>query len=100
MTSFEFQQSGLLNALVVLLTKSSSQAMVERKKHESKGNEDYHEMRNTDKIEMAENQSQLSKEMTQKDAQNLILRLMLFAHAVAIDLNGHLPIMQLISQCH
>ena len=97
-TSFEFQQSGLLKALEIFLTKSPSQAYYELQVQKQQEKDE--EMKHSEEIAMSTAQKQASQEISQKDAKCLILRLKVFAHVLCHEKANKLPFKQLINQCH
>ena len=97
-TSFEFQTSGLLQALEIFLTKSPSQADFEQKLKLQQGKQE--EMKHSQELELSQVQKKAFQEITQEDAKCLILRLKVFAHSLCHVKAKKLPFKELIDQCH
>lgn len=88
-TSFEFQQSGLLKALEIFLTKSPSQANYELQVQKQQEKDE--EMKHSEEIVISSAQKQAGQEISQKDAKCLILRLKVFAHVLCHEKSNKLP---------
>lgn len=81
LTSFEFEDSGLLHSLQIYLTKSASQAeeLIGNKYEESKLNE--------------------KTEINKNEAQSYLLRLKVFVDTMCTKSNNKLPFKQLFNLC-
>ena len=97
-TTFEFVQSGILQALEIFLTKSPSLALIEREAlRNSTKNE---EMKHSEELILSAAQKQAKQQITQKEARCLIFRIKVAANLLCIDKLGKFPMKELIHQCH
>lgn len=98
MTSFEFYQSGILQALEIFFTKSPSLALIEREALRNRGRGE--EMKHSEELIYQAAQKQAKQQISQKEARCLILRIKVAAHCLCLERVGKFPLSELIHQCH
>ena len=97
-TSFEFSQSGILQALEIFFTKAPSQALIERELILNAGKTE--ELKHSEELILSTAQKQARKQISQKEARCLILRIKVAAHSLCLEQSGKFPMKELIEHCH
>lgn len=98
MTSFEFVQSGILQALEIFLTKAPSLALIEREALRNKDKNE--EMKHSEELILSAAQKQAKQQISQKEARCLIFRIKIAANLLCIDKLGKQPLKELVHLCH